>query len=132
MRTPDPRPRTPKKVLGAEGEAAAARFLRKQGLKVVEQNYRSKLGELDLVARDGSRWVFVEVKTRIEGDGDPPQAAVTLHKQRRLARLAQEYLLRQRLGEVPCRFDVVSVLFNHEGRVSEIRHLPAAFSAESW
>jgi len=121
-----------RKELGAEGEAAAARYLKKRGLKIIEQNYRSRLGEIDLVAQEGKRWVFVEVKTRIEGEGDPPQSAVTLYKQRRLVRLAQAYILRQRLGEVPCRFDVVSVLFNEKGRVSEIRHLPAAFSAESW
>ena len=121
-----------RKALGAEGEAAAARYLKKHGLKVIEQNYRSRLGEIDLVAQEGKRWVFVEVKTRIESDGDPPQSAVTPDKQRRLARLAQEYILRQRLGEVPCRFDVVSVLFDGTGHVSEIRHLPAAFSVESW
>ena len=121
-----------RKELGAEGEAAAARYLRKHGLKVIEQNYRSRLGEIDLVAQEGKRWVFVEVKTRIEGEGDPPQSAVTPDKQRRLARLAQEYILRRRLGEVPCRFDVVSVLFNDKGSISEIRHLPGAFSAQSW
>lgn len=121
-----------RKVLGAEGEEEAARYLRKRGLKIVQRNYRSRLGEIDLVAQDGKRWVFVEVKTRIEGDGDPPQSAVTPLKQRRLARLAQEYIARARLGDVPCRFDVVSVLFNAQGRVSEIRHLPGAFSAESW
>jgi putative endonuclease len=132
MRTPSHGPRTPRKILGNEGEAAAARYLKKQGLKIIEQNYRARLGEIDLIARDGSRWVFVEVKSRIEGDGDPPQSAVTPLKQRRLARLAQEYIARSRLGDVSCRFDVVSVLFDNTDRIKEIRHLPGAFDAESW
>jgi putative endonuclease len=121
-----------RKALGVEGEAAAARYLKKRGLKIIEQNYRSRLGEIDLIAREGRRWVFVEVKSRIEGDGDPPQAAVTPAKQQRLARLAQEYIARQRLGEVPCRFDVVSLLFDRTGRLSDIRHLPGAFGADGW
>jgi putative endonuclease len=121
-----------RKVLGAEGEEEAARYLKKRGLKIIERNYHSRLGEIDLVAQDGRRWVFVEVKPRIKGDGDPPQSAVTPLKQRRLARLAQEYILRRRLGDVHCRFDVVSVLFDNTDRIKEVRHLPNAFDAASW
>ena len=113
---------------GQQGEAEAARFLRKQGFAILDQNVRSRLGEIDLVARDRGTLVFVEVKTRLAGPGDPPQAAVTPWKQARLGRLAQGYLKAKGLGEVRCRFDVVAVTLDPEGRVAHIRHIPGAFT----
>ncbi len=93
---------------------------------------RSRFGEIDLVARDGATLVFVEVKARREGAGDPPQAAVTESKQRRLGQLARHYLKWKRLGEVLCRFDVVAVTLDARDRVTTLRHLPAAFEVEAW
>jgi putative endonuclease len=118
--------------VGKLGEDAAVRFLKKRGVSIVERNVRSRLGEIDLVARDRDTLVFVEVKCRREAPGDPPQAAVTPEKQRRLGRLAAGYLRRYGLGETACRFDVVAVVLDARDRVKEIRHLEHAFTAADW
>jgi putative endonuclease len=118
--------------VGKRGEDAAVRFLKKRGVSIVERNVRSRLGEIDLVARDQDTLVFVEVKCRRSPGGDPPQAAVTPVKQRRLGRLAMGYLKRKRLGEVSCRFDVVAVTLDSRDRVTDIRHITHAFTLEGW
>lgn len=118
----------PRRSLGRLGEDEAARFLRKRGFVILDRNVRSRLGEIDLVAREGGTLVFVEVKARREGEGDPPQSGVTPAKQARLGRLALAYLKAKRLGEIRCRFDVVAVTLNGNGRVAAIRHIPGAFT----
>ncbi len=119
-----------RKSLGRRGEEEAARDLARRGLAILDRNVRSRLGEIDLVARDGRTLVFVEVKSRREGAGDPPEAAVTPEKRRRLARLALGYLKMKRLGDSPCRFDVVAVTLDDGDRVSRIRHIPGAFTLD--
>ncbi len=120
------------RALGDQGEEAAARFLARRGFTILDRKLRSRFGELDLVARDGRTVVFVEVKARREGAGDPPQAAVDGRKQARLARLALGYLARRRLGDASCRFDVVAVTVDREGAVQTIRHFPDAFRLDGW
>lgn len=115
-------------TLGRQAEDAAARALERAGLTVVERNVRFRAGELDLVCRDGTTWVFVEVKARHARWVDAPGAAVEWWKQRRLVRLAQLYLKARGLDAVPCRFDVVAVTIGDDGRV-DVRHLRAAFDA---
>jgi putative endonuclease len=125
-------PRTPTKSLGEVGEAAAARFLERRGLVILARNLRSRLGEIDLLARDGRTLVFVEVKARRGSPGDPPEAAVNARKRARLARLALGYLAARRLGERSCRFDVVGVSLDAAGGVTGVRHLPHAFDLDGW
>ena len=122
----------PRRSVGKRGEEEAARFLQKRGFAILDRNVRSRLGEIDLVARDGKVLVFVEVKTLRERGGDPPQTAVGQSKQRRLGQLAQHYLKWKRLGEVSCRFDVVAVTLDGRDRVTALRHFPAAFDVEAW
>lgn len=117
---------------GRPGEDLAARFLERQGLRILGRNLRSRLGEIDLVARDGATLVFVEVKTRRPGTADPPQASVDARKQRRLARLAVNYLARRWLGDLACRFDVVAVTVGPDGRAPVIEHFRGAFLADPW
>ena len=97
-------------ALGKSGEDLACRELERRGYAIVARRFRVRSGELDIVARDGPVLVFVEVKTRGASRrfGDAAEA-VTFTKQRRIARLANEYLLRHKLSDCPCRFDVVSV-----------------------
>jgi len=121
-----------RRSVGKRGEDAAAGFLVKRGWSIVERNVRSRLGEIDLVARDRDTLVFVEVKCRREAPGDPPETAVTPEKQRRLGRLATGYLKRHGLREIACRFDVVAVTLDARDRVKEIRHLEHAFAADEW
>jgi putative endonuclease len=117
-----------RRTLGQAAEDAAARFLHRAGLVVVERNVRFPRGEIDLVCRDEGTVVFVEVKCRRATWGDAPSAAVSWHKQRRLTRLAQQYLAWRRLGSVRCRFDVVAVTLDARG-VFDVRHVRAAFDA---
>jgi len=118
--------------LGRTGEAAAARFLERRGLVILERNLRSRLGEIDLVARDGQTLVFVEVKARRGQPGDPPEAAVDARKRARLSRLALGYLAARRLGERSCRFDVVGVSLDEAGKVTGTRHIRNAFDFGGW
>lgn len=119
-----------RRSLGQAAEAAAAGWLRRAGLAVLERNVRFREGEIDLVCRDGDAIVFVEVKCRRASWGEGPGEAVSWTKRRRLVRLAQHYLKARRLDHARCRFDVVAVTLERDG-TSTVRHLPAAFDASS-
>ena len=97
-----------KRKLGGSYEDQAASFLQKQGLLILEHNFRCKRGEIDLIARDGRYLVFVEVKYRGFKCTGSALEAVDLHKQRMICKAAEYYLLTKcHSFEVPCRFDVV-------------------------
>ena len=112
------------RLLGAAGERAAARHLRRQGIRVITRGYRTSLGEIDLIAREGTTLVFVEVKTRRAGQ---PAEAVTPEKQRRLSLAALHFLRRFQLLESRCRFDVVAIVWPKGARTPSIEHLRNAF-----
>ncbi len=115
------------RLLGARGERLAARYLKRQGLRVLARNVRAGGGELDLIARDGETLVFVEVKTRRGGD---PAEAVTPAKQEKLTRAALAFQKRHQLLETPCRFDVVAIVWDEsKGGPPQIQHLRDAFPA---
>ncbi len=116
------------KLLGAFGEAAAAEFLRKKKYEILAMNYRCRLGELDIVARQKETFVFAEVKLRREGGFATAAEAVTPAKQRRLLLAAEAWLAENELEDVPCRFDVIEVYLEKSGgRISRINHLEEAF-----
>jgi len=94
---------------------------------ILDRNIKCRLGELDLVARDGATLVFVEVKSRRSGDFAAPEMSVTAAKRRKLRQLAEEYLQRLPEPHPPCRFDVVAVLLP-DGGPPELRHIPDAFT----
>ena len=100
-------------------------------MRIVERNARTRLGELDIVARDGEDLVFVEVKAGRAGSAfgpERPVLAVDRRKQARLRRLAREWLAGSRLGGVGAlRFDVVGVLFDRGGRLVDFEHIRDAF-----
>ena len=99
---------TPAQEAGGDAEDAAAEFLASQGLAIVARNYRTRLGEIDLIARDGAVLVFVEVRLRGESSCGGALASITPRKQRRIVAAARAYLMR--LPRAPaCRFDVVSI-----------------------
>ena len=124
--------RPPRPPAGPAGEDIAARYLAERGFEIVARNLRSRLGEIDLVARDGGTLVFVEVKTRSGVPMAPPQLAVDARKQRRLTRLALSYLAREWLRDLACRFDVVAVTLDPEGGPPRVDHFPGAFAADPW
>jgi putative endonuclease len=99
----------PRQQLGILGENAACEELQARGYAILARRYRTRYGEIDIVARDGDVTVFIEVKTRDGTDFGDGAAAVTVWKQRRISRMALDYLTRHKLHERPCRFDVVAV-----------------------
>jgi putative endonuclease len=116
-------------TLGQRGEAAAAKFLRRLGYKIVARGQRDRIGELDLVAVDGTTVVFVEVKTRVSHDAGLPVEAVDAEKQRRLTRLALTFLKRHDLLECRARFDIVAITWPKDVRRPTIEHFKNAFEA---
>ena len=106
-----------KKFLGRAGEVRAADFLKKKGYKILKKNYKTHLGEIDLIAKDGDTLVFVEVKTRISDDYGSPSEAVNFKKQEKYYKVATEYLVREKLMDSPCRFDVVEI---ENGQINHI------------
>ena len=99
----------PRRQLGDQGEDLAVAALKKQGYKILERNYVTPLGEIDLIAKEGKTVVVVEVKTRRGSRFGAPQEAVNPGKQGRLRRLADYYLKQKGLTGNPVRFDVVAV-----------------------
>jgi len=99
-----------RRALGASGEAAVATWYTEHGYEVVEQNWRCRAGELDLVVRRGRTFVFCEVKTRTSDAFGAPVEAVTRQKQTRLRHLAARWLEDAPLHPTEIRFDVASVL----------------------
>jgi putative endonuclease len=98
-----------RKDKGDRGEDRAAAFLRKEGYRILERNYRCPLGEMDIIAREGKTIVFVEVKTRSSDRFGSPQAAIGPQKQRRMTAIALCYLKGQGWLGMPARFDVAAV-----------------------
>jgi len=94
---------------GARGEESAAEFLRGQGYRILERNYRCPLGEVDIIASEGNTVVFVEVKTRASERFGPPQSAIGPKKQKRMTAIALYYLKGQGWLGRPARFDVAAV-----------------------
>ncbi|KPK27130.1 MAG: hypothetical protein AMJ61_06590 [Desulfobacterales bacterium SG8_35_2] len=102
----------PNKKLGAKGEEIAVRYLKRRGYRILERNYRIKLGEIDIIAEQGADLVFIEVKTRSDTLFGSPFDSVTVTKQRQLAKVALEYMSKQSCHNRPARFDVVGVYLN--------------------
>jgi putative endonuclease len=126
MATPDPR-----RATGARGEQLAAEHLERLGYEILARNFRTRFGELDLVARDGRTLVFCEVKSRQAGAcGRTPFEAIHPAKRRQVRRMAGQWLAaasgaRPYLPEV--RFDAVGITFDRSGRLVSLEHLEGAF-----
>ncbi len=110
---------------GAAAEQLAADYLQRQGLTLIERNFRVRGGEIDLICRDGKTTVFVEVRLRSSGNFGGAAASITATKQARLILAARHWLLRH--GETPCRFDCILL----DGlEFKNIEWLRDAFSAD--
>lgn len=113
-------------LLGRTGEEVALDYLRRRGFDVLMKSFRFRRGEIDIVARDRGTLVFVEVKTRAAGGFGRPEDSVTPAKQRQLRKVAEGYLLVNRLGGIECRFDVLCLLRAASGRW-DVQHFVNAF-----
>ena len=109
-----------RQTLGRKSETLAAKHLKKKGYKIVTKNYRTKLGEIDIIARDSGTLVFVEVKARQTAQYGPPKAAVTYHKQRKISMVALAYLKATQQMQTAARFDVVSIDYSKDQPIIEV------------
>jgi putative endonuclease len=98
-----------RQTLGKSGEDLAAAELERRGYAILARRYRTRHGEIDIVADDAGTLVFIEVKVRATRECGSAAEAVTRDKQRRLGSMAADYLARHDLSEVACRFDVVAI-----------------------
>jgi len=114
-------------ALGKWGEEQALGYLRRQGMRILQRNFRTPVGEIDIIARQRKELVFIEVKTRRGISFGYPQDAVNARKQRQIIRTAQWFLQQEKIENLQPRFDVVAILCQSDGR-AQIQHLPNAFS----
>jgi putative endonuclease len=105
---------------GEKGEEIAVRHLRKNGYKIIETNYRTRLGEIDIIAQDQDTIVFAEVKTRRSVQFGNPKQAVTIRKQKKISMVALYYLKATGQSSARARFDVVAVISNRDKPQVEI------------
>jgi putative endonuclease len=106
--------------LGKMGEELAVAELARRGYAITAQRYRTPCGEIDIVAEHHGVLVFVEVKARANAEFGTAAEAVTAWKQRRLTRMARDYLTRQQIVDRPCRFDVVAIMLDAPQPVIEV------------
>lgn len=117
------------KLLGDKGERAAVRYLKRKGYRILAKQYRDHIGEIDIVAMDDERIVFVEVKTRQSTANGQPHEAVDIHKQRKLTRLGLAWLKKHKRLELSARFDVISIIWPDDSAKPQIEHFVNAFEA---
>lgn len=123
-----PKTATAKQELGARGEEAAAKYLRRHGYKVLVRRFRSRSGEIDIVCRHKDWLVFVEVKTREGEQFGAPSEAVDERKQRHITKVALDYLRLLGYPQVRFRFDIVEVVMGNDARKpDEVRLIQNAF-----
>ena len=104
--------------MGRAGEKKASEFLKKEGFKILESNFKTHVGEIDIIALDNQTIVFVEVKTRTDEDFGSPSEAVTLKKQEKYFKVATEYLVKEKKTDCECRFDVIEIC---DGQINHIK-----------
>jgi putative endonuclease len=105
--------------LGDKGEGLACNFLKKKGYRVILRNFKTSLGEIDIIAKDKDTLVFIEVKTRESLQYGQPFESVTRIKRKKIANVATLYL--KKLKEIPaCRFDIVSIYHKKGNLVFEL------------
>lgn len=115
-------------ALGSTGENLACSELQRRGYAILARRYRTRFGEIDVIARDGETIAFVEVKTRANLAYGRPAEAVTFRKQRRLGLAALDYLVRRGLEGSQCRFDIVSIVA--DGPTPTVEVMRAAFETD--
>lgn len=124
---------SPPRLSGAEAERAAAELLQARGHRILERNYTSRVGELDLITMDGDTLCFVEVKARFDPRFGGAVAAVNRRKRGRLVRAAEAFLCQPEQSAFrrrPCRFDVVTATWSDEDGGWTFTHYPDAFTVD--
>jgi len=107
---------------GVIGEKAAVELLKKKGFKIIETNYRTRFGEIDIIGRDGEVIVFVEVKTKTGDQFGEPWEMMNKRKLGQIKRIGKMYLVKKEMGDAVCRIDVVGVWLDYQGEVQKTEH----------
>ena len=116
-----------KRLRGKEGEAEAVLFLENKGFEILERNFGKRKGEIDIIAEDENKTlVFIEVKTAFYPNYGDPAFLVNKKKQKTIGKVAEIYLAEKNLRDIPCRFDVVTVIIG-KGKKLKITHYENAF-----
>lgn len=111
-----------KRQTGASYEIKAEEYLIEKGYRILERNFQNRSGEIDIIAKDGECFCFIEVKYRTTNDFGSPFEAVDIRKQKQIRKIAEYYLMKQKLNEwTPCRFDVIGFVGE------EMTHIENAF-----
>ncbi len=106
---------------GRKGEDIACKYLKTIGYEIMERNFSTEVGEIDIIAAGGGFLVFIEVKTRINDEHGYGADAVNYHKRRKINQVASQYIKKFGLFHYPVRFDVVEV-YTEENRVNHIEN----------
>ena len=109
------------KLVGKIGEDLAKDYLLKQGYQIIDQNFSTRFGEIDLIAKKGDLLIFVEVKTKVGVGFGPPESMFTLTKYNRVKRMATVYLQGR---YVPCRIDLITIVLDSHHQPISIHHYP--------
>ena len=117
-----------KRDVGTRGEQLAVKFLKKSGYKILQRNYRCKLGEIDIVCYEHGTIAFVEVKTRYSDTYGPPELSVTEVKKRQIIKVALHYVAEKKIEGIDFRFDVVSIFHTPMKKQPEITLFKNAFT----
>lgn len=113
------------------GEDFAAEYLEDKGYEIIERNFNTRMGEIDIIARDGKYIVFLEVKSRADDCLYAPREAVTRSKQRKICKAAMLYKLQKGLCGQP-RFDIFEIVYGkYDLEVKKFSHIKNAFGTES-
>ena len=115
-----------RKTIGKRGEKLARIFVKKQGMKILEKNYRAIRGEIDIIAEDNGQLVFIEVKTNTAANEISPELRVNHAKQRQIGKIAQMYMQVTGKSGMDSRFDVIGITLHPDER-HEINHIRNAF-----
>lgn len=116
--------------VGHAGEAAALTYLREQGLRILAKDWRSRVGQIDIVAEDGETLVLVEVKTRRGTGFGLPEEAVDSRKRQKLRVLMETYRAATKRQKQPCRIDVLGLILDGDLRVTRCEHIRNAVGEE--
>ncbi len=111
---------TARQLSGRDNEIRAADYLKRNGYRIIERNYRIRMGEIDIIAMDQDTLVFVEVKSKTSSAFGGPKDAVTFQKQRRISKTALQYLKMMHQSHVRARFDVVAITSGPAGDAIEL------------
>lgn len=120
------------KSIGSYGENLAENYLKESNYKIIDMNFRCKIGEIDIIAKNDGYICFIEVKSRYNTTYGYPREAVTRSKQLKIYKTAKMYILENKLINQKFRFDVIEIMFNYKNNDNSILLLKNAFQFDEF